>query len=185
MAALQARRAETALRTVLRSRLGCRNEEPAFGASSHGKPFALVHGKPAPGSFNVSHGGGHGLIAFAAEGRLGVNVEELAARRGIDGLIAMVLGPNEQAELLAAHGRRKLDLFFRLWTVKEALIKARGLGLSLDMSRFEVPAAMRRGVRAVLFRFPETPAARRRLDDLSNEHFAAAGADELRDFVDG
>ena len=170
---------------MLRSRLGCRNEELAFGASSHGKPFALLHGKPAPISFNVSHSGQHGLIALAAEGRLGVDVEERVERRDLDGLIATVLGPDEQAELFTARGRRKLHLFFGLWTLKEALIKARGLGLSLHMSRFEVPAAMRRGAPTGLFRFPEMPAVRWRLEDLSNERFAAAVAHELRESVDG
>ena len=173
-----------ALRAVLRSQLRCRNEELAFGASSHGKPFALVHGRPAPISFNVSHSGEHGLIAIAARGHLGVDVEERVERRDLDELIATVLGPDEQAELLTAGGRRKLHLFFRLWTVKEALIKARGLGLSLHMSTFEIPAAMRRGAATGLFRFPETPAVRWRLEDLSNEHFAAAVAHELQESVD-
>ena len=173
-----------ALRAVLRSRLACRNRELSFGASSHGKPFALVHGKPAPISFNVSHSGEHGLIAFAANGHLGVDVEERVERRDLDGLIAAVLGPDEQAELLTARGRRKLHLFLGLWTLKEALIKARGLGLSLHMSRFEIPAAMRRGAPTGLFRFPEAPAVQWRLEDLSNERFAAAVAHEVRESVD-
>ena len=63
--------------------------------------------------------------------------------------------------------------------MKEALIKALGLGLSLDMSRLEIPPAMRRGKRTGIFRFPEAPTARWRLDDLGNEHFAAAIACEL------
>ena len=62
-----------ALRAILRVRLGCRNEELAFGPASHGKPFSVVRGKPANINFNVSHSGEHGLIAVAAEGRLDVD----------------------------------------------------------------------------------------------------------------
>ena len=136
-------------------------------------------GRPAPISFNVSHSGEHGLIAFAEQGRLGVDVEERSAQRNLDGLIRTVLGPAEQAELEMACGNHKLHLFFNLWTIKEALIKALGTGLSLDMSRFEVPSAMRRGETTSMFQFPHLPTFRWRLENLGNEHFAAALAHEL------
>ena len=99
--------------------------------------------------------------------------------RHLDGLISSVLGPDEQAELALARGYHKLHLFFNFWTLKEALIKALGLGLSLDMSRFEIPQAMRHGETTSLFQFPHIPTIRWRLDDLGNDHFAAAIACEL------
>ena len=169
-----------ALRAILCSQLGCRNEQLAFGASDHGKPYAVVQGVAAPVSFNVSHSGAHGLIAFAAAaGRLGVDVEERSMPRDLDGLISSVLGPNEQAELALARGCRKLHLFFHFWTIKEALIKALGLGLALDMSQFEIPLAMRHGETTSIFQFPQMPAVRWRLKDLGNDDFAAAIACEL------
>ena len=168
-----------ALRAILCNQLGCTNEQLAFGASDHGKPYAVVDGIPAPVSFNVSHSGGHGLIAFATEGRLGVDVEERSTQRDLDGLIETVLSPDEQAELALVHGNHKLHLFFSFWTIKEALIKALGAGLSLDMSLFEVPLAMRHGTKTSTFQFPHLPAIRWRLEDLSNENFAAAIAHEL------
>ena len=168
-----------ALRAILCSQLGCRNQQLVFGASRHGKPYALVRGKPAPIGFNVSHGSAHGLIAFAAEGRLGVDVEEPSTTRDLDGLIGSVMGPDERAELAMARGKHRLQLFYRLWTVKEALIKALGSGFSLDVSRFEIPPAMRRGMKASEFQFPHIPTVRWWLEDLGNEHFAAAIAHEL------
>ena len=168
-----------ALRAILCGQLGCGNGQLAFGASDHGKPYALVKGKPAPIGFNVSHGSAHGLIAFAAEGRLGVDLEERSTTRDLDGLISSVLGPGEQAELAMAHGNHRLHLFYHLWTVKEALIKALGTGHSLDVSRFEVPLAMRQGETTSIFQFPHLPTFRWRLDTLGNEQFAAAIAHEL------
>ena len=167
-----------ALRVVLCRQLGCRNEQLAFAASSYGKPFVLVDGTPATISFNVSHGGGHGLIALAPEGRLGVDVEERVPRRDLDGLIGTVLGPGERAEFALTRGSHKLHLFYSLWTVKEALVKALGTGLSSGMSEFEIPLAMRRGMTTSIFRFPEMPEVRWRLEDLGNEDFAAAIAHE-------
>ena len=168
-----------ALRAVLCRQLDCRNEQLAFGASDHGKPYAVVQGEVASVSFNVSHSGAHGLIGVARAGRLGVDVEERRAPRDLDGLISSVLGPDEQAELALARGCRKLRLFFNFWTIKEALIKALGLGLSLDMSQFEIPSAMRQGKATSIFQFPQMPTVRWRLEDLGNEHFAAAIAHEL------
>ena len=168
-----------ALRAVLCKQLGCRNEQLALGISDFGKPYAVVHGVAAPASFNVSHSGAHGLIAFATEGRLGVDVEERDAPRDLNALISTVLAPDEQAELALARGDRKVHLFFNFWTIKEALIKAVGRGLSLDMSRLEIPLAMRHGSTTSIFRFPQLPTVRWRLEDLGNRNFAAALAHEM------
>jgi 4'-phosphopantetheinyl transferase len=168
-----------ALRAILCRQLGCNNDELAFDTSNYGKPVALVCGIPASISFNVSHSGKHGLLAFAPEGRIGVDVEERVTRHDLDGEIRTVFAPGERAELALAHGDRKVHLFFSLWTMKEALIKALGMGLSLDTSRFEIPLSMRHGMRTCLFRFPQLPEVNWRLENLGNADFAAAIAQEV------
>ncbi len=168
-----------ALRAMLCRRLGCRNDDLAFEASPHGKPAALVAGRPAPVSFNVSHSGNHGLIALAERGRIGVDVEERRSRPDPDGPIRTVFCPAEQAELAAARGVHKTDLFFTFWTMKEALIKALGTGLSLDTAGFEIPPSLRHGSRTGEFRFPHDPAVGWRVDNLGTDDFAAAVAHEL------
>ena len=169
----------TALRALLCGRLDCHNDELAFGAAQYGKPFALVNGVPVPISFNVSHSGAHGLIAFAAAGRIGVDVEERVTRRDLDDISQTVFTPGEREALAATSGERKVHLFFSLWTLKEALIKALGTGFSLDPSRFEIPSAMCRGLPTSIFRFPHLPAVGWRLENLGNTDFAAALAHEL------
>lgn len=64
-------------------------------------------------------------------------------------------------------------------TAKEALIRALGTGHSLDVSQFQLPPNMRNGEATGLFRFPHLPSFTWRLENLSNEHFAAALAYEL------
>ena len=163
-----------ALRTILCDELGCTNGVLSFGELRYGKPIALVNGEAARVGFNVSHSGRHGLIAVAPEGRLGVDVEQRTARRDFDRLIEAAFGPNEQADLKLERRRGEFQLFFKLWTVKEALIKALGTGLSLDPSEFEVPPAMRLGGAASTFRFPQVPEVRWQVEDIGNEQFAAA-----------
>ena len=168
-----------ALRAILCNRLDCRNEQLSFRVSGYGKPFAVVGGVRAPVSFNVSHGGNHGLIALAAAGRLGVDVEERVPKRNLDGLIDAVMGLEEQVELAALGEVERLRLFYRLWTFKEALIKALGTGFSTDVSRFQIPTAVRRGDAAGAFRFPHLPSVVWGLKDIGGERFAAALAYEL------
>ncbi len=167
-----------ALRSVLCHQLGCSNEHLAFGTSEHGKPYAIVRGRRAAVSFNVSHSGVHGLIALAPGGRVGIDVEERVPHRNLDELIEAVFGPNEKHELAAANNHDRLDLFFRLWTMKEALSKAHGMGLSLDVSRFEIPPDMRAGATSGFVRFAGMPGAGWRLEDISTDRFAAAVAYE-------
>lgn len=167
-----------ALRSVLCRELDCRNEHLAFEASEHNKPSATVRGRPAPISFNVSHSGRHGLIALAPGGRVGVDVEERVPHPNLDELIAAVMGPNERSELAAAPRSRRLHLFFNLWTMKEALSKAHGMGLSMDVARFEIPPAMREGAASGCFRFADLPDVAWRLHNIGTDEFAAAVAYE-------
>ena len=168
-----------ALRALLCSAISCCNRQLSFEGGPYGKPFALVDGTPVSVSFNVSHSGGCGLIALASEGRLGVDVEELTARRDLESLIEAVMGPEEQAELGELEGKARLDQFYRLWTCKEALIKALGTGFSTDISRFQVPLSIRRGGSTGKFRFPHLPSVTWSLQDVGWEGFAAALAYEL------
>ena len=173
-----------ALRANLCERLACSNDQLAFGFLEHGKPFAIVDGTPSTASFNVSHSGKHGLIALAPRGQLGVDVEERVARRDIDGIGEMVFGPREQSALAELTGNAKIHLFFMLWTIKEALIKALGTGFSLNPSRFEVPSGMLHGTKSGTFRFPHAPGARWRIGDLGEPRFAAALAYHLESPTD-
>ena len=167
-----------ALRAILCRQLGCGNERLSFGLSDHGKPFALVDEEPAAISFNLSHSGKHGLIALVPHGRLGVDVEERVPRGDFDELSEAVFGPHEQSALACLRGRDRVQLFFRLWTIKEALIKALGLGFTLDVSQFEVPPALHRGKMGI-FCFPQLPEVHWRVEYIGNEDFSAAIAHEL------
>ena len=173
-----------ALRAILCGRLGCDNRELAIVSGEFGKPFALARGAAAEISFNVSHSGSHGLIALARRGRLGVDVEELGApselvERRLDILIDSVLTPGERADVLSMTPTGRTRGFLRLWTTKEALLKALGAGLSLDMSTLEVPARMLRGASCGVFRFPDSAETAWRVADIGCHDFAAAVACEI------
>ena len=165
-----------ALRRHLGRRLDCANQRLAFRALRCGKPFAIVNGRSVPYGFNVSHGGAHGLIAVSAGASVGVDVEERSPRRDLDGMAARVFGATERAALAAVEGRNGTHLFYRIWTLKEALLKALGTGFSSDPTGFEVPPGVLRGARSGTIR-PRHGAARSwRLTDIGETRFAAAVA---------
>ena len=168
-----------ALRATLCEHLRCGNEQLSFGTAEGGKPYALADGLPLPVAFNVTHSGEHGLIALAPAGRVGVDAEDYVPHRKLDELAEAVFGPNERADLAATAGDDRIRLFFRLWTFKEAVTKAHGTGLSLDVSGFEIPASMRAGAARCVLRIPDAPETAWQLDSLSNERFAAAVAQEV------
>ena len=167
-----------ALRSLLCRELGCSNDDLSFGASKFGKPFARVNGVAAPVAFNVSHSGRHGLIALASKGRVGVDVEERSSNRNLDACIRLLFAPDEQAEFKDVSEQAKVERFYRIWTLKEALIKAVGAGLSIDTAKFEVPLAMVRGVKTGVFRFPDAPTVTWGLENIGDATFAAAVAYE-------
>ncbi len=168
-----------ALRVLLCRRLACANGELTFEEGEYGKPEAYVSGRAASIRFSVSHSGRHGLIALSGRGRLGVDVEPRSTRRNLDVLIGETLTPVEQSRLAGADANRRRQLFFRLWTMKEALVKALGTGFQFHISEFEIPAAMCNGQRLCEFRFPHLPEVGWRLENLGNPEFAAAVAHEI------
>ena len=139
----------------------------------------MVEGRRVGTAFNVSHSGQHGLIAIARNGCLGIDVEERFPQRDFEGIGSLVFGPEERRLLGITAGPDRVHLFYRLWSMKEALIKALGTGFSLSPSRFEVPGAILQGDKTAVFRFPHLPSKAWLLVDLGEPRFAAALAYSL------
>jgi len=126
-------------RGVLRRLLGRRlNRAPGslvFGANPHGKPTLAEAGDIA---FNVSHSGEYVLVAVGRAAAIGVDVEQLRPDLDLMSVGSRVFTPTELASIADAPDTEKVARFFRQWTFKEAVVKAVGLGLSLDLKRFEI-----------------------------------------------
>jgi 4'-phosphopantetheinyl transferase len=106
-----------------------------LGANSHGKPTLADAGDIA---FNISHSGDYVLVAVGFAQAIGVDVEQWRPDLDIPGVGAQVFTPAELELICAAPDVDRIARFFRQWTFKEAVAKASGLGLSLDVTRFEI-----------------------------------------------
>lgn len=146
--------AQAHLRRVLAELTGTRPDRIGFHFGRHGKPFL-----PGGPSFNQSHSRERIMIAVAAGGRLGVDIEQL---RGVTHMLALAdknFADDESASLRAAPAHERRALFFRIWTRKEAFLKALGVGLTHSLRSFSVDPSPQatQGLLAV-GKLPEDPA---------------------------
>jgi 4'-phosphopantetheinyl transferase len=120
-------------RGILRSLLGRyllhRPEELVFAYGPNGKP-TLADDLQERLSFNVTHAGGLAVFAFANGFEIGVDIEEIHPISDLDVTASFFLSPDELAEFEALPTDGKLERFFRLWTCKEAILKALGVGFN-------------------------------------------------------
>ena len=106
--------------------------EDALRAGQYGKPCA-------PGVFfSLSHSGGYALLA-AAESDVGADLERV--RPAPERVAARVFTPDEQRWL--GNGEDYDARFFTLWTLKEALLKTCGRGLTLPLQSLDVLPLLR------------------------------------------
>ncbi|WP_354683436.1 4'-phosphopantetheinyl transferase superfamily protein [Cupriavidus necator] len=145
-----------ALRTLLGRCVGCPPASLQFRTGQHGKPFLDVFGAPG---FNVSHAGGYAWIAIAGGGgEVGVDIERIDPALGpqaIREMAAHCLTPRELAWLAALHAEAWPGAFFALWTAKEAVLKALGLGIADHLQHVSVVA----GAQGEAHRFAAVPEA--------------------------
>jgi 4'-phosphopantetheinyl transferase len=107
------------------------------GHATHGRPTVVGDQRI---SFSVSHSANFALIALTeGDTAVGVDVEGVRPRRHLDALAARVLNDEEHANwLLLEDADEQLRGFLRVWTAKEAYLKALGIGIATRLR--DVPA---------------------------------------------
>ena len=128
-------------REILGSLVEIAPQRIAFRTGPHGKPaLAGVIGAP---EFNLSHTDDVAVLGVCRACAIGVDIETVRDR-GAD-IAARYFAPSEAAALLALPEAERAVAFVRYWSMKEAVVKATGEGLSRPFKSFEValdPAGM-------------------------------------------
>ena len=107
-------------------------EPPRIERGQHGKPYIAAAGFP---HFNISHGGRGMAFAFSAEQEVGVDIETVARRHSPLELAARFFTAAEASTLSELAPSDQEAAFVRLWTCKEAVLKALGHGISFGLDR--------------------------------------------------
>ena len=122
------------LRKLLSGYLKCEAREIVFAANDFGKPFI----ENARLKFNLSHSENIALIAIANKLEVGVDVEALDRKVEYLDLAKRFFSQSEFEELATYPEKSLIHAFFRCWTGKEAIIKAKGEGLSIPLDSFSL-----------------------------------------------
>ena len=107
-----------------------------FAKGPHGKPEAIS----APGEprlrINLSHTRGLAAVALTLDADIGVDVEWVARDTSYMDLARRYFAEAEQRHLANTPPDQQRGVFFAFWTLKEAYIKAIGLGLAMPLADF-------------------------------------------------
>lgn len=123
------------LRTALSSYTGSDPCDWVFGRNYYDKPFVA---KPADTtlSFNLSNTLGLVVCAVTQSCDIGVDVENLDRAGEVLKLARRYFAPAEVSALKKRPEERQREAFYEFWTLKEAYIKAHGMGLSMPLDDF-------------------------------------------------
>lgn len=127
--------AHATLRLILARYLHQDAHSLIFTYNPHGKP--QVKNSMAL-EFNLSHSQDLALLAVGKQFPLGIDLEFFSARP-YDGIAKNLFSPHELQLFSKLSMPMKPLAFFHIWTQKEALIKACGMGLSYPTQQFDVP----------------------------------------------
>jgi 4'-phosphopantetheinyl transferase len=126
------------VRTILGVYLRALPATIALNYGSHGKP--LLDGRFARSGlqFNLAHCENLALLAVTRGRIVGVDLERIRVMKDAQEMSACFCSPREKAEFLSLPPDERDAAFFRLWTRKEAWLKATGQGIGQSLDKVEV-----------------------------------------------
>lgn len=127
--------AHALLRLCLGQHLGCPPQQVSMAAGRNGKPELTGQLSAGQLTFNLSHT--RGMVAcVVTRGRsCGIDVEGIRVMTEMEGMARAVYSDAEIAWLGRLEDAIRTRAFFTLWTLKEAYIKATGLGMSAPLKQ--------------------------------------------------
>jgi 4'-phosphopantetheinyl transferase len=150
-----------AARGILRSLLGaymdCHPREVVFEIGSKGKPHVRYQLDSDWIEFNLAHSSYTCLFGFTRKNPLGVDIEKISSLPAANNLARRFFHPVEIDYLEGLPSSEHLKAFYRIWTLKEAVLKAEGSGLHTPLSDVQVLRADGKVIERIMI--PGTDAA--------------------------
>ncbi|MGZ5958412.1 MAG: 4'-phosphopantetheinyl transferase family protein [Myxococcaceae bacterium] len=135
------------VRTVLSTYASVAPSEWRYAYGSKGQP-RLVDA-PVDLRFSLSHSGPRAAVAITVGREVGFDLEDIDPAKNPLGIADRFFTPTEAEALRACLASDRSARFTTLWTVKEAVLKARGVGLGSGLGTVEIDLDDAGSVRAV------------------------------------
>jgi 4'-phosphopantetheinyl transferase len=125
------------IRQYLARYLGVSADQLSFAYNAFGKPSLPPEINSIGINFSISHSGSLIVIAFSRADNIGVDIELIQEIKIDDLKNQGLLSKNEVSYLETLDDLKSQYAFYKIWTAKEAVSKAIGMGLSMNYSMME------------------------------------------------
>ena len=127
--------ARSMLRQILSFYLSCAPQDIHFAYTEHHKPYLSIPNNAL--QFNLSHSEDRAIYAFTLQHAIGVDIEKVQASYN-KSVAQRFFSPQENEALEHLSPKENSIGFYRIWSRKEAIIKAVGKGLVIPIASFSV-----------------------------------------------
>ncbi len=117
------------LRILLAHYLDINPASIQYRYSEKGKPELEANGNFIPLYFNMSHSGKKAIFAFSGDVPVGIDIEYIKPFQDVERIAKRFFSKAEYDALNLLEPPKRLIAFFKLWTLKEAYLKATGKGI--------------------------------------------------------
>lgn len=117
------------LRSVLSNYADVAPSDWCFSKGQHGRP-EIVSDDQIRLRFNLTHTPGLAACIVTLDDDCGIDAEKLRDRHNPLGVAKRMFSAPELEQLMQREGQAFLEYFYEHWTLREAYVKARGIGIS-------------------------------------------------------
>lgn len=126
------------LRKLLGNYLQISADNLEFAYSDRGKPRLAASMSDSSLQFNISHSHEYALYGFTHHHPIGVDLEYLREMKDAAKMAERFFSPTEFKLLASLTSEQQQRVFFKLWTAKEAYLKAIGTGLADSLASVDI-----------------------------------------------
>lgn len=123
---------------ILSRYLGDEMSNIKFSYNDYGKPIISKRNNQVTVNFNISHSVEMGIIAITKTELVGIDIEKIINLDDIDNIINLCFSDYEISMISELNTYDKLKMFYKIWTGKEAFIKAIGMGFSFNVKNISL-----------------------------------------------
>ena len=109
-----------------------------FKYNEFGKPFVSPDSNGNNLFFNLSHSYNYVVYVFTRNMPIGIDVEKVKELADMEGVVDLCFSESEKKWFSKVSSDKKEEIFYKIWTAKEAYIKAIGKGFSFSPKRISL-----------------------------------------------